>query len=191
MATRSPTAGSSSSSPARHGRRFFDRPARVLARALLGTRLRVRGPDGPRSVEIVESEAYVRGDPASHAFRGPTRRNGAMFGPPGTLYLFRIHQVDCANVVARRGEAVLIRAGRSPAASPATTSGPGRLARFLGLGLADDGRDLARDARVALFGRRRRPARIRVGRRIGIRQGAERPLRFWIAGEPAVTPPRA
>jgi len=112
-ARRSATAArSSSGAPGRRaGRGFFARPAARLARELLGATLTVRFGPVRRSVRIVETEAYVRGDPASHAYRGPTERNRSMFSSPGTLYVYRIHQVVCANLVARRGEAVLVRAG--------------------------------------------------------------------------------
>ncbi|EQD50778.1 Methylpurine-DNA glycosylase (MPG), partial [mine drainage metagenome] len=88
---------------ARLGPVAFDRPTTAVARDLLGTVVRTYGPDGVRAVRLVEVEAYVGHDPASHAFRGPTRRNRSMFGPPGTLYVYRIHRVVCANVVTRRG----------------------------------------------------------------------------------------
>ena len=95
----------------RLGAAFFDRPTRRVARELLGAVFRTRGPGGVRAVRLVEVEAYVARDPANHAFGGPTRRNRSMFGPPGTLYVYRIHRVVCANVVTRPGQAVLIRAG--------------------------------------------------------------------------------
>ncbi|HLQ20612.1 MAG TPA: DNA-3-methyladenine glycosylase, partial [Tabrizicola sp.] len=56
----------------------FAQEITALARALIGSRLIVRGCGGT----IIETEAYGRDDPASHSFRGPTARNAAMFGPP-------------------------------------------------------------------------------------------------------------
>lgn len=191
MGRRSATEGrSSEGSPGpRLGRRFFDRPADRLARDLLGATLTVRASRRVRSVRIVETEAYVRDDPASHAFRGPTVRNRSMFSRPGTLYVYRIHQVVCANLVARRGEAVLVRAGDALRSEPKVASGPGRLCRFLGITLDDDGHDTVVGNRIAV--RRGRPPRgpIVVGRRVGIRRAADRPLRFALADEPAVSRP--
>jgi len=192
MATRSRTGGRSSerSPDARLGRAFFDRPGVVVARALLGTRLRVTDGSGSREARLVETEAYVRGDAAGHAFRGATRRNRSLFGPPGTFYVYRIHQVVCANLVARRGEAVLLRAADLSDGDPVAASGPGRLCRALGITIADDGADAIGSPRVGLWPRARRPRRILVGPRIGIRLERERPLRFWVAGERAVSGPR-
>jgi DNA-3-methyladenine glycosylase len=162
-----------------------------VARALLGARLEVGTGPKFRAVRIVETEAYVRNDPASHAFRGPTSRNRSMFDVPGTLYVFRIHQVVCANLVTRRGEAVLLRAGSLDPGVPGTASGPGRLCRAIGITIADDGQDAVAGARIALRARRGRPGRVVVGTRIGIRRASERALRFWIAGERAVSAPRS
>lgn len=189
---RSATAARSSSPGAgpRAGRGFFDRPADRLARALLGATVIVRSRRSVRSVRLVETEAYVRGDPASHAFRGPTRRNRSMFSWPGTLYVYRIHQVVCANLVARQGEAVLLRAGDARGAEPRSASGPGRLCRYLGIAFADDGIDSVRSHRVEVRPARTRPGPVRVGPRIGIRRAVGRPLRFSLAGEPAVSRPR-
>lgn len=189
--TRSRTAARSSSSRAatRLGRAFFDRPTVRVARELLGARLRVRAGRTVREARIVETEAYLRDDPASHAFRGPTRRNRSMFGSPGTMYVFRIHRVVCANLVTRAGEAVLLRAGAIVGRDPASGAGPGRLCRALGITIADDGADAVRGSRVAVRRRVGPRPRIRVSRRIGIRRAADRPLRFYLAGDRAVSHP--
>jgi len=194
-ARRSATAGRSSRSPGelgpRAGRGFFDRLASRVARDLLGAILVVRSGRTTRSARIVETEAYLRNDPASHAFRGPTARNRSMFSAPGTLYVYRIHQVVCANLVARRGEAVLLRAGASSSVHPRVASGPGRLCRFLGIVLSDDGADSVRGDRVEVRLRTTRAGPIRVGPRVGIRKAADLPLRFLLANEKAVSRPRS
>lgn len=170
-------------------RRFFDRPADRVARGLLGATLTVRSGRSVRSVRIVETEAYVRNDPASHAFRGLTKRNRSMFSRPGTLYVYRIHQVVCANLVARRGEAVLLRAGAADELPPPTASGPGRLCRFLGITRDDDGADAVEGSRVGVQLPVLRPRAILVGPRVGIRKAADRALRFAVRGDPAVSRP--
>jgi len=190
MGPRSSTRGSSSSRPRPVGRRFFRRPTVEVARDLLGARLRVDGPAGHVEARLVETEAYLTDDPASHAFRGPTRRNRSMFGPPGTLYVFRIHQVVCANLVTRPGEAVLLRAGVVEGMPPGHARGPGRLARALGLTIADDGQGAVTGPRVRVLARPGPRPLTDVGPRVGIRRAAERPLRFAIRDEPAVSRPR-
>ncbi|MFZ0698902.1 MAG: DNA-3-methyladenine glycosylase [Thermoplasmata archaeon] len=182
---------SASAATARIGRAFFDRPTRRVARELLGTACWVRGPDGVRSVRIVETEAYVDNDPANHAYRGPTGRNRSMFERPGTLYVYRIHQVVCANVVTRPGEAVLLRAGAPIAGLEGSGSGPGRLCRLLGVTLQDDGIDIVRGSRIGFVPRSGRPGRVRIGPRVGVRRAAERRLRYFVEGERAVSRPRA
>jgi len=178
-----------SSRPRRLRRAFFDRPTVVVARALLGTILSVGGPGRRRSVRLVETEAYVARDPANHAYRGRTERNRSMFDRPGTLYVYRIHQVFCANVVTRPGEAVLLRAGAPLGPKRVGASGPGRLCRRLGIHRGDDGTDVARSPRVALFAVSGGPPRIVVGPRVGIRKAVRRRLRFAIAEEPWVSRP--
>jgi DNA-3-methyladenine glycosylase len=187
MARRSRTvAKSSNRAPDRRlGRAFFDRPTVRVARELLGTVLWV----GDRAARIVETEAYVANDPASHAFRGRTERNRSMFAAPGTLYVYRIHQVVCANLVTKPGEAVLLRAGEPLTPGIANPSGPGRLCRALGIELADDGTPAATDSRVRVEPAVGGPGRIDAGPRVGIRQATDRRLRFALSGNPWVSRP--
>jgi DNA-3-methyladenine glycosylase len=168
---------------------IFDQPATTLAQRLIGVGLSYEGVGGI----IVETEAYLRDDPASHSFRGPGRANASMFGPPGMAYVYRSYGLHwCLNAVAADGGAVLIRA-LSPrlgiermqqrrGGEVRLCAGPGRLAQALGITGADDGRDLS----LPPFRLWDRPAvpPILCGPRIGISRAREQPWRFGLAGSP-------
>lgn len=182
---------------------FYQRDAVELARAVLG-RLVVREVEGLRLVgRVVESEAYARDDPASHAFRGLTRRNASMFGPPGHAYVYVSHGIHhCLNVVARPGSAVLIRAleplegleemrrRRGRGAVRSLCSGPGRLCQALGITLAEDGTNLMDGNGLWLAPGRpvREPV---VTARIGITAAADVPWRFVVPGTAFASRPLA
>jgi DNA-3-methyladenine glycosylase len=171
-------------------RAFYDRGAERLAPALLGCLLIRRAGRSLRAVRIVETEAYIPDDPASHAFHGPTPRNRSMYAGAGTLYVFRIHQVHCANAVARPGEAVLLRAGEPLGTDLADPSGPGRLCRALDIDGSEDGLDLIGSRKVRIA-----PAQAPVGSivtapRVGISKAKERKLRFMLEGNRWVSSPR-
>ena len=171
-------------------RRWYDRPADRVAAALLGRWIIRRIGRTYRAARIVETEAYLRGDRASHAYRGERPRNRSMFAGPATLYVFRIHQVCCANATTRPGEAVLLRAAEPVSAGLGSLTGPGRLARALGLDRSADGWDLTRSAlRIARGPPRREP--VVVGPRVGLSRARRRRLRFALDGHPAVSSPRA
>jgi len=98
-------------------RNFFARPSVEVAPDLLGCVLEHETADGLVAVELTEVEAYAgRSDPASHAYRGETRRNAVMFGPPGHAYVYFTYGMHfCVNMVCLgeqgSASAVLLRAG--------------------------------------------------------------------------------
>lgn len=170
-----------------------------VAPRLLGAHLTHAGV----TVRLTEVEAYAgQDDPGSHAFRGPTARNAVMFGPAGHLYAYLIYGMHvCANVVTGTpgtASAVLLRAGqvvegldvargRRPGASDRDLArGPARLCRALAIGLEHGGADLATGpVRLLLAADHGGP--VESGPRVGLRQAAEHPWRYWLAGEPTVS----
>jgi DNA-3-methyladenine glycosylase len=179
----------------RLARRFFTRPAEVVAPALLGHRLVCGG----RAGTIVETEAYVGPhDLACHARSGITPRNRVMWGPGGFSYVYLIYGIhDMFNVVTGRegnGEAVLVRAlapaGELPG-GPDAARGPGKLTRALGITRQHSGIDLVSSSEIYIERGTPVPvARIDRGPRIGVEYAGEwarSPLRFWVAGHRAVS----
>jgi DNA-3-methyladenine glycosylase len=184
-------------------RSFFGRPADVVAPELLGKVL----VHGRRSARIVEVEAYLGGeDPASHAFRGPTRRNRAMFGPPGHLYVYFSYGMHwCANAVCGdvgEGVAVLLRAGAPVAgldemwaARPRARverdlcSGPAKLCQALGLDGSHDGLDLVAGERsvTVVDDGAALPVDVVRTTRVGISVAVDEPLRWYVGGDANVS----
>jgi DNA-3-methyladenine glycosylase len=185
---------------------MLERPSVEIAPLLLGAIVTSRGV----SVRLTEVEAYLgEVDPGSHAFRGETRRNRVMYGAPGHLYTYFTYGMHvCANIVcspAGVATAVLLRAGEvvdgvELARARRTTSrkdsdlarGPARLVVALGIVLGDDGNDLEEG-----------PVRLELGEPVasfaqGPRTGVSGeggsdsyPWRFWIPGDPTVSPYKA
>lgn len=184
----------------------LSRPSVEVAPLLLGAMVHGRGV----SIRLTEVEAYLGElDPGSHAFRGRTRRNAVMFGPPGHLYTYFTYGMHvCANVVCSpegTASAVLLRAGEVIAGHELarirrTTSrsdedlarGPARLCVALGITLGDDGDDLGTGPIRLEPARHPVPAeRIATGPRTGVsgEGGTDAfPWRFWIDGDPTVSP---
>ncbi len=178
------------------------RPADEVAPLLLGAVLTGRGV----AVRLTEVEAYLgETDPGSHAFRGVTPRTRTMFGEPAHLYVYFSYGMHvCANVVcspAGTASAVLLRAGevvegvelareRRPTAKTDAelARGPARLAKALGVALADD--TAALDGAPFALEPPPSPAAFTTGLRVGVSGaggGDAFPLRFWIPGDPTVS----
>jgi DNA-3-methyladenine glycosylase len=185
---------------AREQRRLLNilsRDAEQAARLLLGTVIVRRQGRAVRAARIVETEAYLgRDDPAAHAFRGRTARTAPLWGRPGTIYVYFIYGMHyCLNfAVEREGTAgcVLIRAAEplSGLAEGATT-GPGRRFRAQDKDTPRSGRHLLDAGRGRYLREGVRPRRIGVTTRVGIRQAADWPLRFFDADSAAVSVHRA
>lgn len=176
--------------------RALEAGAETAAPRLLGVVLESRIGGVLTRGRIVETEAYLaEGDGASHSTPGPTKRNGSMFEVAGIGYVYLIYGMHlCFNVVtgaAGRGEAVLVRALEPLDGLEQMRArrgerikdrdlcrGPGRLAQALGIERGDDGADLFEGERLRLVDRRRGPAEVKSGPRIGITKSAGLPLRF-------------
>lgn len=166
-----------------------------IARRLLGMRLRTEFAGRPTEVTLTEVEAYAGGDdPASHAFRGPTPRNASMFGPAGTLYVYRSYGIHwCANIVAGAvgdPSAVLLRGGIPTLGADVMAQrrgrpthladGPGKLCQALGIDGDDDGGSVV-DGPVRLLTGRGVAGTVIATPRIGVSRAADRPWRYVVA----------
>ncbi|MFJ8646953.1 DNA-3-methyladenine glycosylase [Streptomyces sp. NPDC093546] len=194
-------------------RSFFDRPVLEVAPDLLGRVLVRLTDDGPIELRLTEVEAYAgEADPGSHAFRGRTARNAVMFGPPGHAYVYFTYGMwHCLNLVCGpegHASGVLLRAGeiqtghelaRKRRASARNdrelAKGPARLATALDVDRTLDGTDACAGPESPLSVLTGTPAptdQIRTGPRTGVSgDGATHPWRFWIDGDPTVSPYRA
>jgi DNA-3-methyladenine glycosylase len=193
---------------------FFARRADEVAPDLLGKILWLRDVGGGRLTEV---EAYLpEDDPACHAYRGPTVRNAAMFGPAGTIYVFQSYGVHLLlNLVCDQegvGSAVLIRSleplGDTSAlalrrglsapndrAESADTRrrtrlkigrGPGCVGQALGVTLGMNGLALGDESGLLVIDDGWRPE-VGCSTRIGISRGGSLPLRYYDAGSAYVS----
>ena len=178
-------------------RAWFARDAPDVAPDLLNKVLRVRSGDGALVAgRIVETEAYMPDDPASHTFNGPTVRNRVMFGPAAHLYVYLSYGIHrCANVVTGpegSGQAVLIRAvvpvagidamrARRGRPDRELADGPGKLCQALGIGAEYDGLDLIGRTPVAVVDDGVAPPDSPLtGPRVGISKAIDVPWRFRV-----------
>ena len=191
-------------------RSFYLRPTLQVARDLLGKHI-VRKVDAKLLIgKIVEVEAYCKRDPASHAFRGRTKRNDVMFWEGGHLYVYFTYGMHfCANVVTGNegiGEAVLIRAveplagiemmkinryGSNKSLNLKShnrkllinlTNGPAKFCQAFGISRKENGVDLIKSEIIIIEGETIPSQSIGRSARIGIHTGLEKKWRFFVKG---------
>ena len=147
-------------------------------------------------IRIGEVEAYKGSeDPASHAYRGETKRNRSMFAEPGTLYVYRSYGIhNCANTAAGPegvGWGILIRGGevvegeavarRRRSRATDLANGPGKLCQTLGITLELNGTDLLDPTSLIRLEEGERPEMVMATPRIGISKAGDLPWRFVAA----------
>jgi DNA-3-methyladenine glycosylase len=182
---------------------FYDRPVLEVAPDLIGCVVR----HGETAGIIVETEAYHRSEPASHAWAGLTARTAPLFGPPGIAYVYFSYGIhSLLNAVCDHedsGAAVLIRAleplagidvmraRRGVARVEELCSGPGKLTQALAIDLSLNGTSLI-DGPIRIEPRAPgwEAPDIDIGRRIGITKAVDLDWRFCARGNRNVSRPR-
>ena len=162
--------------------------------------------EGLASGRIVETEAYVVGDAAGHAYRGMTPRNRSLFLERGHAYVYLVYgsayMLNVSSEIAGIGAGVLIRALEPRDGIPIMrrnrhteqlrdlARGPGRLTAALRVDRQLDGLDLCQEGVLWLGRDDLDPGEIGQSVRIGITREANRLLRFYVRGSPFVSGPR-
>jgi DNA-3-methyladenine glycosylase len=176
-----------------------------LARYLIGKVVVRDLPEGVASGRIVETEAYVVGDAAGHAYRGMTRRNRSLFLERGRAYIYVAYGIsymlNVSSEASGIGAGVLIRAleplegisimrlNRGIERLRDLARGPGRLTAALRIDRCLDGLDLCREGPLWLGHDNHEPSEIGHSIRIGISRDADRLLRFYLRDSPFVSGP--
>jgi DNA-3-methyladenine glycosylase len=180
----------------------------ALARFLIGKLLVRELPEGVAGGRIVETEAYIIGDAAGHAYVGMTPRNRALFLERGHAYVYLAYglswMLNISSETKGVGAGVLIRAleplegiaimasNRGVERLRDLARGPGRLAQALRIDRSLDGLDLCRTGPLWLAHDGKEPSEIGKGKigesvRIGISRDADRVLRFYLRASPFVS----
>ena len=178
-----------------------------LARFLIGKILVRLTDDGVVGGRIVETEAYVIGDAAGHAYRGMTPRNRSLFLEPGHAYVYMAYgtsfMLNVSSEVAGCGAGVLIRAieptdgiaimvgHRGTVRQRDLARGPGRLCAALAIDRRMDGIDLCQIGPLWLGCDGGASGDIGESTRIGLTRAADMPLRFYVRGNGFVSGPQA
>lgn len=155
---------------------FFARDTRTVAKELIGCFLVRQQVNSTVREKIIETEAYHGpSDRASHAFKGITKRNTPMFGPPGTIYVYMIYGMyHCLNISTVRKDfpaAVLIRATEN-------ASGPGKVCQLFQINRSTTGKKIGKKEGIWIENKDRKE-KIYAAQRIGVDYAAEWVLKKW------------
>ncbi len=183
---------------------FINRNALNLAVNLLGHLLIHQTKQGTLIGKIVETEAYLSDDPASHSVIGKTKRNAPMFERGGIAYIYFTYGMHyCFNIVSgnkNMGEAVLIRAiepikgieimrkNRRKQDIKILTNGPAKLTQAFGINKKYNYHKLNKRPLFIAKNHYKIPKKqIIQTTRIGIKKGTQLPYRFYIKGNSFVS----
>ena len=179
-----------------------------LARFLIGKFIVHETSAGRLTARIVETEAYTVGDPAAHAFRGRTPRNGSLFLQRGHAYVYIAYgtalMLNVSSETEGIGAGVLVRAAeplegielmqryRGTTRFADLARGPGRLAQALAIDMTKNGVDLCAKGPLSLAVSREHSTTRSVGAsvRIGLTKAADSVLRFYEPGSKFVSGPK-
>lgn len=164
---------------------FYNRNTLEVAKDLLGCKLCRKINEQILSGIIVETEAYTQNDPACHAYRGKTPRAITLFKRPGIAYVYFTYGMHhCFNIVTEPQEiagAVLIRA-LDPIEPLCNTNGPAKLCREMHITREQNEADLTCNLSCIWIeeGIEIPKNKIHTTTRIGIKQAADYPWRFYV-----------
>jgi DNA-3-methyladenine glycosylase len=178
---------------------FYQGSTQKVAKALLGQILVHETPRGISSGRIVEVEAYLpKNDPGCHASRGKTFRNSVMFVQPGHAYVYFCYgnhfmfnvvteKEGVPGAVLIRGlepmeglELMVQRRTRFASHELGLTNGPGKLVQAMGIQREHNQKPVFKKPLYLMEGERKE--KIGVTTRIGLTEGADLPLRFYLEG---------
>jgi len=186
-------------------REFFRRDTATVAEDLLGKELVRKVDAGLLRGRVVETEAYYgEGDPPSHAANGRTPRSEIMWGRPGLVYVYLVYGIHMMFNVVTEPEnspgAVLFRAveplegfelaaeTRGVEKKGELANGPGKLTEAFRIGKEENGLDLTESEELGLVDRSDRDnLEVVTSTRIGISEGKEKELRFYLKGNQFVS----
>ncbi len=127
---------------------FFDNPAPEVAKNLIGKILCSKHDGVVKKSMIVETEAYLgEDDSASHARFGPNKNGKVMWDEAGTIGIYLCYGLHYMfNITTgKKGDpqAVLVRGVKDAV-------GPGKLTKFFGIDLRQNGQNVASSDEVWL-----------------------------------------